>query len=194
MLVPPELELVPLELVLGPPELELVPPELVLGPPELELVPLEPGLAPLELVLVPPLELALVLPELELVPPVLAPLDPAPPVPVPELPFAAPVFDEVSLEPPEQPPAAATAIIAAPARNAGRAMETTERETRVLAFAKFMRELYYVHAGGHASTNDCAEPCSRTVNLHRRRIRLPAKGQPRSRGLASFATPTGIGS
>jgi hypothetical protein len=137
------------ELALVPPE--LAPPELVLGPPpELAFVPPELPLTPPELV-VGPLELAVVPPELELVPPVLAPFAPAaaPPVPAPELPFVAPF----ELDPPEQPPAAATAMIAAPARNAGRVPETTERTVRVLHFAEFMRELYYVHARGHASTD-----------------------------------------
>jgi len=112
-----------------------VPPEPELVPPELELVPLEP---------------VVVLPELEFVPPVLAPLDPvlAPPVPeplpAPELPFVAPPSSEaeVSFEPLEQLPAAATAIIAAPAKNAGRPMRTAEREKPFLAFATFTHEPY----------------------------------------------------
>jgi hypothetical protein len=116
VLVPPELVLVPPELVLVPPELVLVPPELVITTPELELVPLEPAVA---------------LPEFEFVP-VLAPLDP-------ELPFVVPPSyeapGEVSLEPLEQPPTAATAIVAAPARDAARATKPTEREKRLLVFA-----------------------------------------------------------
>ena len=173
--------LAPLELVLTPPELgvpppELAPPELVLTPPELvvpppELAPPELVLTPLELVLVTP-ELVFVLPELELLPPVLAPLDPplAPPAPAPELPFEALPFDppgEVSSAPPEQAPVMTTVIIPTAANvDAGRTIETGERETRVLSFAKFMGGLYYVHARGHASTDDDTKPCSRTVNVH----------------------------
>src|SRR5450432_1159588 len=162
----PELALVPPELALGPPpELALVPPELALTPPELVLEPPELSLGPLELPLTPP-ELAVVLPELEGVPPVLAPLGPASASPVPAPPFVAPF----ELDPPEQPTAAATAMIAAPARNAGRVPETTEREVRAVDFAKFMRELYYVHARGHASTDAGGNlNCSGTVKLHPRR-------------------------
>ncbi len=173
---PPELELVPLdpaltplELALVPLELELVPPELVPEPPGPKLAPLELELVPLEPTFVPP-ELVLVLPELELLPPVLVPLDPAPmpAVSAPELPFGAPLFEvlgEVSLEPPEQPPAAAMATMTTLASEAGRPMETTGCEQRLVAFAKFMGELYYVQANVHARTDDGAEPCSRTVNL-----------------------------
>jgi hypothetical protein len=139
----PELALVPPEPALEPPELALVPPELPLTPPELVLEPPEPAPVPPELPLTPP-ELALVPPELELVPPVLPPLDPAAASPVPAPPLVAPF----ELDPLEQPPAAANAMIAAPARNAGQVPETTEREVRVVNVAKFMRELYYVHARG----------------------------------------------
>jgi len=103
------------------------------------------------LVLVPPVPV-LVLPELEPVPPVLEPAVPplAAPVPAPELPFVAPLFDapgELSFEPLEQPPAAATAIIAALA-SAGQAMETTEREACALGLAKSIRKVYYLGARG----------------------------------------------
>jgi hypothetical protein len=119
----------------------------VIATPELELVPLEP---------------VVVLPEFEFVSPVPAPLDPAfappvlEPVPPPELPFVAPPFNEApgegSLEPLEQPPAAATAIIAAPASDGGRARKTTEREKRLLDFAKFTHKPYCVQARCHLST------------------------------------------
>jgi hypothetical protein len=79
---------------------------------------------------------------------VLAPLDPASALPLPPPLFVAP-FEP---DPPEQPPAAAIARIAAPARNAGRVPDTTEREVRVVDVTKVMRELYYVHGRGHAST------------------------------------------
>ncbi len=175
MLVPPELvlpELAPLPLVLAPLEPALVPePVLVLldvAPALPELVPLPPVLAPLEPALVPPPGLVIALPELVplgLEPPELGLEFPPPAL---ELPFVAPDFDppgDVSLEPLEQLPAAATVTIAAAARDATRAKETTERDEAALAFAKFMRELYYFRATGHASTDDATEPCSRTVKL-----------------------------
>jgi hypothetical protein len=132
---PPELEPVPPpELEPVPPELELVPLELVPATPELDVVPLEPGL---------------VLPELALVAaPVLPPPPPEPePEPAPELPFVAPAAPEDgSLEPLEQPPAAATARIAAQAKDRGRTMTTIELKRRARGFAEFMRERYYVQA------------------------------------------------
>jgi len=141
-LTPPELALEPPELALTPPELALEPPELALAPPELALEPPELALTPPELPFTPP-ELAVVPPELEVVPPELAPPDAA----------SAPPVAPFELDPPEQPPTAAIAMIAAPASNAGRGPETTEREVLVVDFADFMRELYYVHARGHASTD-----------------------------------------
>jgi hypothetical protein len=133
------------ELVLEPPELVLEPLELVLEPLELVLEPLELVLEPPELVLVAP-EPVVALPEFELVSPVLAP-----PVleSVPELSFVAPSSNaapgEVSLEPLEQPSAAATAIIAAPARDAGWALKTTERQERLLVLlARFTPKPYCV--------------------------------------------------
>jgi len=125
------------ELVVVSPELEPVPPELEPVPPELELVPATPELD------VVPLEPGLVLPELALVAaPVLAP-----PPPEPELPFVAPAAPEDgSLEPLEQPPAAAIARIAAQAKDRGRAMTTIELKRRARGFAEFMRERYYVQA------------------------------------------------
>jgi hypothetical protein len=149
----PELALVPLELEPVPPELELIPLALEPMPPELELVPPELELVPLELVLptpeldVVPLEPGLVLPELALVAAPALPPPPPEPGPAPELPFVAPAApEEGGLELPEQPPAAATARIAAQARDPGRAMKTTERKRRVRGFAAFMRERYYVQA------------------------------------------------
>jgi hypothetical protein len=145
---PPDPELAPPELARAPPEPAVDPPEPALEPPALE--PPELELVPLELPLTPP-ELAVVLPALELVPPVPTPLDPAAalPVPPPELAFVAPF----GLDPPEQPPTAATAMIVAVVRSAGRVPWTTEREVRMPDFADFMRGIYYVHARGHASTD-----------------------------------------
>jgi hypothetical protein len=134
----------------------------------------EPALAPPELMIELPEVPVLVLPAAlvlgELVPLVLEPPAPAVafPLPAPELPFVAPLFDapgEVSLEPLEQLPAAVTVTIAAPARNVARPMKTTERDKRARDLAKFMRELYSVCARGHASTEEATQPCSCTVNL-----------------------------
>lgn len=173
-LVPLPLVLAPLEPALAPLELALVlPPELALALPELVplvLAPLKPPIALLEPALVVPPALVLALPDV--VPLALEPPEPAVAFPPPalELPFVAPLFDapgELSLEPLEQLPAAVTVMIAAPARDATRPKETTERDKTALAFAKFMHELYYVRVTGHASTGDATPSCSRTVKLTR---------------------------
>ena len=151
VVVSPELEPVPPEPELEPPELEPAlpepaPPELEPVPPELELVPLELVLPTPELDVV-PLEPGLVLPELALVAAPVLPPPPPEPEPAPELPFvdtAAP--EEGSLEPLEQPPATATARIAAPTKDRGGPMTRIELKRRVHGLAEFMRERYYVQA------------------------------------------------
>ncbi|MGD0677558.1 MAG: hypothetical protein ABSC94_19230 [Polyangiaceae bacterium] len=143
----PELALPELVLELALPELalpelalpELALPELVAATPEFDVVALEPGV---------------VLPKLELVPPVFSP-----PVPEPVLPFvAAAAVEDVSLAPPEQPPAAASARIAAPASDPGRAMGAPKRERRVPEWARFIPASYYVQPRWSLPRDDGREP------------------------------------
>ena len=75
-------------------------------------------------------------------------------------------------------------MITAPARNAGWGPQTTEREVRLVDFADFMRELYYVHARGHASTDAGGNLTAVARSSHSQDVARRAtagRGSPRGR-------------